>query len=85
MTILYFLLYLWVIFALLDPDPDPDPVSIVVTKSPKNMAISCILPNSENGGKTHEPESQPLRPHPPTAFSSPTFPNVVFVYLPKIS
>ncbi len=33
MTILYFFLYLWAIFAL--SDPDPDPVSIFVTKSPE--------------------------------------------------
>jgi hypothetical protein len=27
MKILYFFLFLWIIFALLDPDPDPDPAT----------------------------------------------------------
>jgi hypothetical protein len=46
MKILYFFLYLWVVFALLDPDPDTDPptqINVDPDPQPCHKASSQII------------------------------------------
>jgi hypothetical protein len=52
MKILYFYLFLWVIFALLDPDPrlnaDPDPAT-QINADPDPDPQPCYLPSQATG------------------------------------